>query len=590
MRDWLRLLAEITRLTVRADRRAAALLAGLMVGQTAVIAAIGVTQRMLVDGGAAGQTRVVVFAVILGAVAYGVSLSVGRIVGNLYIFLVGRVRGLANERVQRDVSAIPTLTHLEHAPYIDRWNRLFLDSQAIAAMPWSTLESIVAVAGLAVTVGLLATVSPWLCLLAVLGLPLYAATRRADSLLRTARDEVTETLRRESRLHELCLTPQPAKEVLLGDGAATLGRDAEALWDAAAHRESTARLRGAAWQGLAWLLYAAGFAGALLVVARLIREGRASVGEAVLVVSLATQLESQLRTVLFSLTTAAEAGKAVSHHWWLREYRAAADRPGVGPPERLTDGIELRDVRFRYVSADEDVLHGVSLRLPAGGTVALVGENGAGKSTLVKLLIGLYEPTGGTISVDGRPLGELSSTGWRGRLSGVFQDFAQLRLPVRETVGVGQVSHVRDRATVAAAVTSAGAPFGDDLERRLGAAFGGVEPSLGQWQRLALARSLMRTVSGGLRPLCVLLDEPSAALDPLAEHELFRRFAEEAAAARADGAVTVLVSHRYTTVRMADLIVVLHAGRITEQGTHDELMAADGSYAQAYRLQERAYR
>jgi ATP-binding cassette subfamily B protein len=523
-------------------------------------------------------------------VAYGVSLSVGRIRGNLLVYLVGRVRGRANERVQRDVSAIPTLTHLEHGPYINRWDRLFRDSQAIAGMPWSTLDAVVAAAGLAVTVALLATVSPALCLLAILGLPVFAASRRADSLVRAARDEVTEPLRRERRLHELCLTPEPAKEVLLGDGAATLGQDADRLWDAAARRETSARLRGTAWQASAWLLYAAGFATALLVVARLIREGRASTGEAVLVVSLATQLEGQLRMVLSSLTTAAEAGRAVSHHWWLRRYRAMADRPGALPADRLTDGIELHDVRFRYPSADHDVLHGVDLHLPAGGTVALVGENGAGKSTLIKLLIGLYEPTGGTITVDGRPLSELSSAGWRSRLSGVFQDFAQLRLPVRETVGVGQVSRIRDRTAVAAAIDLAGAPFGDDLERRLGAAFGGVEPSLGQWQRLALARSLMRTVTGARRPLCVLLDEPSAALDPLAEHDLFRRFAEEAATARTDGAVTVLVSHRCTTVRMADMIVVLHDGRITEQGTHEKLMAAGGAYAQLYRIQERAYR
>ncbi len=590
MRDWSRLLAEIIRLTVRTDRRAALTLAGLLVGQTAVIAAISVSQRMLVDGGAGGRTRIVVLAVVLGALAYGVQFSAGRVSGNLYIYLVGRVRGLFNERLQRDVSGIPTLTHLEHAPYIDRWDRLFRDSQAIAAMPWSTLDAVVTGAGLAVTVVLLAGVHPLLCLLALLGVPLYLAGRRADTLLRDVRDEVTEPLRREARLHELCLTPEPAKEVLLGDGAATLGRDASALWEAAARRETSARLRGTGWQALAWLLYAAGFAGALLVVARLIRSGQATAGQAVLVVSLATQLEGQLRDVLSSLTQAAQAGRAVSHHWWLRRYREVSSATGSPAPAQLTEGISLRDVRFRYPSADHDVLHGVSFTIRAGQTVALVGENGAGKSTLVKLLIGLYSPTGGSITVDGQELSAIAAPAWRARLSGVFQDFAQLRMLVRETVGIGAVSRVRDRKVVGSAVELAGAPFGSRLDQRLGAAFGGVEPSLGQWQRLALARSLMRTATGARRPLCVLLDEPSAALDPLAEHELFQRFASEAAAARSEGAVTVLVSHRYTTVRMADLIVVLHDGRVTEQGTHAELMAADGSYAQTYRLQEQAYR
>jgi ATP-binding cassette subfamily B protein len=233
-------------------------------------------------------------------------------------------------------------------------------------------------------------------------------------------------------------------------------------------------------------------------------------------------------------------------------------------------------------------LDGVDFEIHPGEVHALLGANGAGKSTLIKLLTGVHESTSGFLSVDDHPLPSIAPDAWRSRLSGVYQDFARLRLRVRETVGVGAVRRVRDRAAVATAIDRAGAPFGAALETQLGAVFEGVEPSLGQWQRLALARSLMREVDGA--PLCVVLDEPTAALDPLAEHELFRRFVDQVRAATSAGAVTVLVSHRFTTVRMADLIVVLADGRVAEQGTHEELMAAGGAYAELYRLQERAYR
>jgi ATP-binding cassette subfamily B protein len=305
----------------------------------------------------------------------------------------------------------------------------------------------------------------------------------------------------------------------------------------------------------------------------------------VLVVSLATQLQSQLRTVLESLAASAEAGQVVSHYWWLRRYAAAARRSGAAAPVTLSAGIEVTGVSFRYPGGDHDVLRDVTLHLPAGSVVAVVGANGAGKSTLVKLLTGLYEPTAGRITVDGVPLSDVDPVSWRARLSGVFQDFARLRLLVRETVGVGNVRYVRDRAAVRTAVDRAGAPAALGLDTQLGAPFGGVEPSLGQWQRLALARSLMRAA-----PVCLVLDEPTAALDPLAERELFDHFVSQVRGATARGAVTVLVAHRFTTVRMADHIVVLDGGRVTEQGSHDDLMAAGGAYADLYRLQERAYR
>jgi ATP-binding cassette subfamily B protein len=256
-------------------------------------------------------------------------------------------------------------------------------------------------------------------------------------------------------------------------------------------------------------------------------------------------------------------------------------------------------VSFAYPGTTRVVLDDVNLSLAPGSEVAIVGENGAGKTTLVKLLCRMYQPTSGRILVDGADLAGMPPDAWRFRLSGAFQDFFKFEFRARHTVGIGDLPHRDDLPAVGAAVDRAGAAdvveqLVAGLETQLGPTWPeGAEISFGQWQKLALARGFMRD-----RPLLLVLDEPTAALDAETEHALFERYAAAAhksgsATARqliSDGGIIVLVSHRFSTVRMADFIVVLDGSRVVEAGTHEALLAKAGQYAELYGIQAAAYR
>jgi ATP-binding cassette subfamily B protein len=285
---------------------------------------------------------------------------------------------------------------------------------------------------------------------------------------------------------------------------------------------------------------------------------------------------------------------------WLEDYAASLAQGADAPvPARLKAGIRFERVSFFYPGTERLVLEDVNLQLDPGSVVAIVGENGAGKTTLIKLLCRLYQPTSGRILVDGVDLARMPPDTWRSRLAGAFQDFFRFEFRARYTVGVGDLPRKDDLSAVAMAVDRAGA--GDvvaqlpaDLDTQLGATWpDGVEVSFGQWQKLALARGFMREC-----PLLLVLDEPTAALDAETEHALFERYAAAArgghsGAARQqtpDGCITILVSHRFSTVRMADFIVVLAGSRVVESGTHEALLAKGGQYADLYRIQASAYR
>lgn len=272
-----------------------------------------------------------------------------------------------------------------------------------------------------------------------------------------------------------------------------------------------------------------------------------------------------------------------------RDRLAAPSIPSTARSTKAADcsqlpqaAIRFESVTFRYPSSSTASLRALDLEIEAGRSLAIVGENGAGKTTLVKLLTGLYHPDSGAITVDGRPLTELESAAWARQLAVIFQDFVRYELTARENVCLGGIGQPVNQGWLTAAAQQAnaseviaGLPHGWDtiLSRQ----FGEMELSGGQWQRLALARALY-AVQAGARVL--VLDEPTAQLDPRAESELYERFLETTR-----GLTTILISHRFNTVRLADRIVVLENGRVAELGSHAELLAADGRYAAMFHAQ-----
>jgi ATP-binding cassette subfamily B protein len=277
---------------------------------------------------------------------------------------------------------------------------------------------------------------------------------------------------------------------------------------------------------------------------------------------------------------------------WLEDYAASvAALCDLQVPHALHRGVRLDHVSFAYPGTERVVLDDVSLTLPAGKVVAIVGENGAGKTTLVKLLAKMYEPSSGSIFVDDTPLARMPAGEWRACLAGAFQDFFRFEFRAGHTIGLGDIPRLDDEPAVVVAVGRAGAGdivarLASGLDTQLGPTWPhGVELSFGQWQKLALARGFMRD-----DPLLLVLDEPTAALDAETEHALFERYAAAVRGTGASGRITILVSHRFSTVRMADLIVVLDGARLVELGTHDELMARGGQYSELYSIQAAAYR
>jgi ATP-binding cassette subfamily B protein len=259
--------------------------------------------------------------------------------------------------------------------------------------------------------------------------------------------------------------------------------------------------------------------------------------------------------------------------------------PALPAPRPIRDGFEFRGVSFTYPGTSRLVLDRLDLQIGPGERIALVGENGQGKTTLVKLMTRLYEPTGGQIVLDGVDLREYDLEDLHRQIGVIFQDFMRYDLTARWNIAVGRIDCGGDDHRLTAAAHKSGAHelierFPHGLDQMLGRRFeDGLDLSGGEWQKFALARAYLREAE------ILILDEPTAALDAMAEYEVFRRFSE-----LTSGKIAILISHRFSTVRMADRIVVLQGGAIREEGTHHQLIASGGEYASMFALQAASYR
>ncbi|HVT61793.1 MAG TPA: ABC transporter ATP-binding protein [Thermoanaerobaculia bacterium] len=509
-----------------------------------------------------------------------------------------RVTIALEAHVARLQASVATIDHHERPEYLDRLAMLRSQVFVLDHMYMSLFTTCGWILRLGVTLALLASIHPALMLLAAFALPAVMTSAWRPGVERAAEERGAPAARLARHLFDVATTAPPGKEVRVTRIGARLVAQRRAAWERWYGPVAAARRGSAVWHALAWAVFGAAYVAAVVFVSSVLG---ARPGDLLLVLAAGSRLSAYIAA------TVGEIG-FLRGFWldgsrrlaWLEDYAASQVEDADAPvPERLEQGIIFDHVSFAYPGTERLVLDDVDLRLEPSSVVAIVGENGAGKTTLVKLLCRLYRPTGGRILIDGVELARMPPDTWRSRLSGAFQDFFRFELLARHSVGIGDLPRLDDLAAVTAAVDRAGA---DDVVERLAAGLdtqlgptwpGGVELSFGQWQKLALARGFMRE-----RPLLLVLDEPTAALDAETEHALFERYAAAARGARPGaarqpapgGRITILVSHRFSTVRMADFIVVLDRARVVEAGTHEALLAKGGQYAELYRIQAAAYR
>jgi ATP-binding cassette subfamily B protein len=587
------------RLFWKASPRLAVVLGVLTLVAAVLPAAIAYVGKLIVDGVVAaakgggeemlrGQVLRLVgleFGLMLGSALVDRSLALTR------ELLRANLGNLLNERILHKALELE-LRHFEDSDTYDKMQNARREANSrplsLVMHVFSIVRNLVTLSTYAV---LLVSLSPWsVVVLVVASIPAFIAEARlAAAGFRLYSWRAPEG-RKLNYLEWILTRDNHVKEVkLFGLGPLVLGRYRQ-LFQKFFDEDRALALKRMGWGLGLGVLSLGAFYGCYAYVANRAALGAITVGDMVLYLSVFRQGQASFQGILTSIGSMYEDALFMSNLFAYLEIPTGAERPRVvpalSPPRGRSNAIELRDLSFKYPGKEAWALRHVSLTLKPGEKLALVGENGAGKSTLVKMLLRLYEPTEGSILYGGVDLRDMDVEDLRSRFGAVFQDFVRYQFSVAENIGLGHVPALEDRNRIVRAADLGGASsvitsLPQQYDTMLGGWFEkGQELSAGQWQKLAVARAFMRDDAEVL-----ILDEPTASIDAEAEHALFERFQALAA-----DRIAIVISHRFSTVRMADQIAVLHNGQVEELGSHDQLMAKGGRYAHLFNLQARGYR
>lgn len=430
--------------------------------------------------------------------------------------------------------------------------------------------------------------SPWLMALLIAAvIPAFLGETHFTMLSYSVHFRWTPQRRMLDYLRYLCASVQSAKEIKIFGLGLHLTNQYHQLSEDIYHENKKIALKRATVGSVLNLVSTGGYYGAYVVVLMRTLAGGITIGMFTFLTGAFARSRGYIERILSGFNDISEQAIFLQDLFEFFEMTPQIRSiPGAIPaPRPIREGFEFRDVNFNYAESDRLVVKNINFRLYPGEKIALIGENGAGKTTLVKLLARLYDPTGGQILLDGHDLRDYDVDDLRREIGVIFQDYMRYDMLVRENIGFGKVDALDDRPRLETAARKSLAKgliarFPNGYEQMVGRRFeGGVDLSGGEWQKLALARAYMRDAQ------LLILDEPTATLDARAEYEVFQRFAE-----LTEGRMAVLISHRFSTVRMADRILVLADGEIREQGSHEQLLSLGGRYAELFELQAAGYR